>query len=31
MIVDDFDIIEFDIEWDVLRRYIMYKEMRVYE
>lgn len=31
MIVDDFDIIELDIEVDVLRRYIMYKEMRVYE
>ncbi len=31
MIVDDFDIIELDIEGDVLRRYIMYKEMRVYE
>lgn len=31
MIVDDFDIIELDIEGDVLRRYIMYKEMLVYE
>ena len=31
MIVDDFDIIELDIEGDVLRRYIMYKEMRGYE